>query len=46
MLALDVEDEALAGVVAFYAMVHLTPEDLSTPALGPRSRMGRIRSAD
>jgi ubiquinone/menaquinone biosynthesis C-methylase UbiE len=29
MLALDVADGTLAGVVAFYAIVHLAPEDLS-----------------
>jgi SAM-dependent methyltransferase len=29
MLALDVEDGTFAGVVAFYSIVHIAPEDLS-----------------
>jgi SAM-dependent methyltransferase len=33
MLALDVEDGAYAGVVSFYAIVHLAPEELSAAFL-------------
>lgn len=36
MLALDVADEALAGVVSFYAIVHLAPAEL--PAAGAELR--------
>jgi hypothetical protein len=42
MRALDVQDGALAGVISFYSIVHVEPDELSTVMLEFR----RVLSAD